>query len=115
MLQGTSSPFVANMDSQDVPIDLTGSTPFHLHILSIESSDLTKAQHNTRSNTVVHTVVLLTRMHLKNVTLYFLLYSYQNFHQGSRFPWIILPISSFTTYLISVTLDLGSKIVEITI
>lgn len=42
MLQGTSHPFTANMDSQDIPIDLTRSTPFHPHILSTESRDLFK-------------------------------------------------------------------------
>lgn len=39
MLQGTSHPFTANMDSQDIPIDLTGSTPFHPHTLSPDSND----------------------------------------------------------------------------
>lgn len=42
MLQGTSHPFTANMDSQDVPIDLTGSTPFHPHTLSTDSNDSCK-------------------------------------------------------------------------
>lgn len=31
MLQGASLPFTANMDSQGIPIDLTGSTPFTPH------------------------------------------------------------------------------------
>lgn len=39
MLQGTSHPFNTSMDSQDIPSDLTGSTPSHPHILSTDRND----------------------------------------------------------------------------
>ena len=46
MLQGTCYPFT-NMDSQDIPIDLTGSTPFHPHILSTDGADSFKTMTST--------------------------------------------------------------------
>lgn len=39
MLQGTSYPSNAHMDSQDIPIDLTGSTLSHPHIQSTDRHD----------------------------------------------------------------------------
>lgn len=49
MLQGTSHPLTSNMDSQDIPIDLTGSTPFHPHILSADSDDSFKSNDSTNN------------------------------------------------------------------
>lgn len=39
MLQGTSLPFTARTDSQDIQIDLTRSSPFHPQILSTDCQD----------------------------------------------------------------------------
>lgn len=94
MLQGTSHPFSANMDSQDIPIDFTESTPSQPHIPSTQRDDsfktvtfnswgfklldvchlrlfslLALALHNTTNNIAVYKEILPIKMHHKYVTL----------------------------------------------